>query len=486
MAPFSRYCTLAFSLGAGVNNNRVNQRSKGSNGPASGGSRDIPCEGIARQSSPTFVASLAAPSDVLDDSLSYEPPSSHDVNLSQLSELLEVTPKDILRLKSSPDGVRGVNLNRNIDENEIILSIPLDSCLRDDSPPAWFLETHHEGDPAMQPSAWSSRLAAALIDCQLNLSSTSTKGMDTWLHLLPDSNLLRASLPIHWDEGLRSKAKCTALELAVDSAQFTRADAIADITMALVENHNVENTKEVCDNALDLVQTRSCRVQTNDGVYIRLLAPIFDFINHGSAANAVFALEDENLVVRATADLHADDQVLVDYGDSARPHWRCLVSYGFVPEYNEKDDDSNIAEVYVHGRRFEVGSSFIPLDLVEEVEAHVESDGFYKRAEVEEAPETVLTPDIALRIANRVSQVAFQLLLDPDQDEMLPFDDGDGAEEMDEEDNEQEESQTPEDVVSARLAAQLRFAQHRTLLACAKGLMDWREGNRTVRRRASL
>jgi hypothetical protein len=337
----------------------------------------------------------------------------------------------------------------------------------------------------MQPNAWASRLAAALIDKQLNLSSP-TKSMDVWLQLLPEPKFLRASLPIHWDEQLLSKAKCTALELAVDSALFSRADAITDLTMALQDNEDVENIKELCDNALDLVQTRSCRVETADGVYIRLLAPIFDFINHGSTANAVFALEDENLVVRATTDLNEGEQVLIDYGDSARPHWKCLVSYGFVPEYSEKDEEANIAEVYVHGRRFEVGPSAIPLDLVEELEAHAESEGFYERPEVEEAPETVLTPDIALRLANRLSEVAFQLLLDTDQEEMVSLDDGDDSEEMDEDDDEQDDNQNPEDVVSATLAASLRFAQHRTLLACASGLIDWREGNRTVRRRAAL
>lgn len=480
MAPFTRFCTMAFSVGVGTKN-AITQHSLRSN-DATRGTKYTCLPGIPRNfHSQTYVASLATISDVLEDnsqSFFDSAPSAEDVDLSHLCELLGAVPRDLLSLKTTDDGVRGVYLNSDVSKDDIILSVPLDSCLRDDEPPAWFLETHSEDDsPALQQSAWATRLAASLIDKQL---PSSSKGMDLWLELLPDAIFLRASLPIHWDEQVVSSAKCTALELAVDSAYFSRAEAIADLKMALEEHNDYEYDDDedlLCDNALDLVQTRSCRVETNDGTVLRLLAPIFDFINHACTPNAGFALEDDKLVVRATKDLNAGDQILIDYGDSTRPHWKCLASYGFMPEYNtnEEEEEQNVAELYVHGRRFEVGPSTIPVDLVEAVEA--QSERFYEETQVQEEPETVLTPDIAMRIAYRVSEVAFQLLLDSNQ----MYDDEGIAqfyEDAVDEEDKQEENQSPEDVISARLAASLRFAQHRTLLACANGLIDWATSQR--------
>ena len=287
------------------------------------------------------------------------------VSLSHVANLLGATPTNLLTLESNKEGVRGVYVNQSVSQDDILLRIPLDSCLRDDCPPDWFLETHSEDDcPAMQPSAWASRLAASLVHQQL---SSFNQGMKLWLQLLPDSKLLRASLPIHWDEEMVTSTRCTALELAVDSAYFSRANAIADLTMALPPD--ADNVKELCDNALDIVQTRSCRVTTADGRRIRLLVPIFDFINHDCTPNAIFSLEQEHFVVRALTDMNRGDQVFIHYGEATRPQWKCLVSYGFVPEYNEADEEANMAEVYVQGKRFEVGPSSIPLELVETMQA---------------------------------------------------------------------------------------------------------------------
>jgi hypothetical protein len=365
--------------------------------------------------------------------------TSSATDFSKLSELLGATPCNLLRVETSPNGVRGVYLNRAVKEEHVILSVPLESCVGDGSPPDWFEQTNE--------AAWSTRLAAALLDAQ---SSSDNAGMVLWLRMMPNAKFLRASLPIYWPDDVLSSARCTALELAVDSAYFARADALTDLGQT--------HTKAQCEHALDIVQTRSCRVECN-GVPIRLLAPIFDMINHGSSkslgkagsANAQFGLEENELVVRALVDVEANDQVLIDYGDSARPSWRCLASYGFVPEcHAEEDEDENVAEVYFHGRRFEVGPSTIPVDLV----ATASTSNLYDDKE-----EPVLTPDVALLIAGRVSEVAFQLLLTEDHFE-------------DDEDDE-EENRTAEELISARLAASLRWQQHRTLLSCGNGLRDW-------------
>lgn len=485
MAPFSRFCTLAFALG-GQKKNRIMRHDGHTlvDTTQSLAFQDVSSKERGGYHSQHSVASLASDVLMVDTSVPSVEAPTQDTNLSHLCKLLGATPTHLLSLQMNTEGSRGMYLNQNISQDDILLSIPLDSCLRDDTPPAWFVDTHacvQQDCPAVQPSAWASRLAASLIDQQL---STNKGGMDVWLQLLPDSNLLRASLPIHWDEDLVSSTRCTALELAVDSAYFSRADAVADLTMAIPTKNNNNNVKELCDNALDIVQTRVCRFETlqhGNKKPIRLLAPIFDMINHANPPNAAFAAEGENLIVRALKDLQKDEEICIDYGDATRPHWKCCMSYGFVPEYNEQDEDANLAEVYIHGKRFEVGPSTIPLALVEAFEAVHEAEHgvLHERSpETTEAPETILTPEIALRIANRLSQVAFQLLLEPsDPDEELAqfYQDA-----IDEDDKLEERHQEPQDIISARIAASLRWAQHRTLLACASGLEDLAGGGRCI------
>ena len=179
--------------------------------------------------------------------------------------------------------------------------------------------------------------------------------------------------------------------------------------------------------------------------------------------------------------MEKNDEVLIDYGDSARPAWKCLSSYGFVPEHSPDgsggDDDVEgcVAEVYVGGIRYEVGPATVPYEMVEAMaaadvrmdegaasgpEAPCE-DGSGK-SEVPEVSEdgNLLTPNVALRISERVSDAASQLLLEPEL--MFGEDDDDADDET-----------TPEAIIAAGLAASLRWSQHRVLLACAAGLRDY-------------
>merc|ERR1712025_906141 len=108
----------------------------------------------------------------------------------------------------------------------------------------------------------------------------------------------------------------------------------------------------------------------------RALAPIFDFINHGSrhtnGANSYFAVEEEEereyLVVRSMQDISHDEEIKIDYGASARPAWKCLLSYGFVPKYKritcDGGEGENLAEVYMKGVRYEVADDSVPIDMV--------------------------------------------------------------------------------------------------------------------------
>ena len=233
------------------------------------------------------------------------------------------------------------------------------------------------------------------------------------------------------------------------------------------------------------VQTRACRVERSceDGVQwgppLRILAPIFDFINHGSSrtkgegsANAAFGIENERmcdmheakLVVRAARDMLEGEEVLIDYGDSARPAWRCLTSYGFVPEYDINtevvDDDEHVelqAELWMNGLRFEVDPHSVPFDLVEVAAAQALLDDlpFEDDEHEEEEDENgggMLTPVVARAIAKRAMEAGFNLITEPDMA------------------NEEEDWDDPQFVHSASLAALLRWSQHKVLLAFADNL----------------
>ena len=299
--------------------------------------------------------------------------------LVDLARLLGATPTDLLYLTTNNDDVRGAFVSRSVEEGEIILRLPLTSCIRDSCAPSWF---------AVQNSDWAARLAASMLDIRLHgTSSFSTEvgeGLSLWLSMLPDESLLRASLPVHWSEETLANAKCTALEVAAGSSYFAREEAVSDIVSQLQETHyldglfEVEDLKALAHAALDVVQTRSCQLESPDGVQwgppLHVVAPIFDFFNHASSAgsgdgyaNASVRLEGDWLVVRAGRKIAESEEILFDYGVHARPQWNCLNHYGFVPpsrdageddQYNEADhdNDENVAEVFIAGNRFEVST----------------------------------------------------------------------------------------------------------------------------------
>jgi hypothetical protein len=453
----------------------------------------------------------------------FEEQSNPDVQiLDDLCDLLDIEPQGTIRLddessaSSEHDSVRGVYLNHAVAAGNIILSVPLHKCLRDDEPPSWLQQQDmtSEDDSMYYPSEWATRLAASLLDRQQQARSGNTeamieayhKGTYLWLSLLPDADCLRASLPVHWSEETLQDARCPALDLAVDSAYFARAEALADLEAAydnIDMNTDDENNdcgidrkdwRRLCENALDVVQTRSCRVvYERDGAPLRLLAPIFDLINHGGMAltNAEFRLEeaeeqDSNdnggasgttrLVVRATRDLDANEQVLIDYGGSARPAWTCLASYGFVPPPfqqggNDEDDDEHVAEVVIGGVRYEVTPSSIPEGMIAFMTASTgtmtisdltEMDA----SEIQAAVGVNLTPDIAIALAQHMSDLAATLEV-VETEESSEQDDGIKNELS---------LRSPEEIVSSKLASSLRLNQYSILMACSSGLREWAVG----------
>mmetsp|Transcript_18183 Transcript_18183/g.32040 ORF Transcript_18183/g.32040 Transcript_18183/m.32040 type:complete len:502 (+) Transcript_18183:84-1589(+) len=438
--------------------------------------------------------------------------------LEKMCKLFKAAPVDNLYLSTGEE--RGVCLHKPVEKGGVVLSIPIESCFRDDEPPRWYERAavseedveaggdtnNNNGDDnditdyeRYNPSAWASRLTASLLDMELNqgrgeinADDDLTLGREIWQSLLPDKDRLRASLPVHWGEEVLATSKCTALELAVDSAYFARATAVMNLSEELQraldcndEGAEVEMLERKCHNALDIVQTRACRVERKceDGVQwgppLRILAPIFDFINHGSSrtkagdgsANASFGIENEltfdmhnaKLVVRASRDILEGEEVLIDYGDSARPAWRCLTSYGFVPEYNidleidteeEEQNVEHVAELWMNGLRFEVDPHSVPFDLVEvaAAQALLDQEDDDEVEEEEEEEDNLLTPYVARAIAKRATEAAFHLITEP---EMV---------------DSEEDWDSPELVHAASLAGLLRWSQHRVLLAFADNL----------------
>lgn len=373
---------------------------------------------------------------------------------------------NLLSLQHDEDGYRGVYLNQSIKAEEIVLKIPLSKCIRDDCPPSW-LRIEEEMSHA---DHWATRLAACLLDRQRQ------EDHELWFRLLPNASFLRASLPIHWSDNILKSAASTALELTVDASYFARATAVNDILRSYQENISQRQV----ENALDIVQTRSCRVDFHDRL-LRLLAPVFDFINHDHQPNCAFELVDNQvrddtegyLVVRALRDIPSGQEISIDYGfASTRPAWKCLSSYGFVPSMKEVDDEE-VAEVYIDGRRFEVTPTTIPEDLVTAIlENEEEDEEFENKSDIE------FNPSVARKLASRVGKVAFCLLLNPWETStpyVTDMEEDDFSRDDDEDDD--DDLTTAEEILSSQLAASLRFHQHRVLLACANGLEEWALAN---------
>jgi hypothetical protein len=151
-------------------------------------------------------------------------------------------------------------------KGEVVLSIPIANCFRDDQPPDWFEHFTEDDDVTdyerYDPSAWAIRLAASLLDMDLDREADSKieRGREVWKSLLPDKNMLRASLPVHWSEELIASTRCTALEVAVDNAFFSRGNAVMAISdklkLFLEKTREVvdgSELKQMCEDALDMV-----------------------------------------------------------------------------------------------------------------------------------------------------------------------------------------------------------------------------------------
>ena len=392
--------------------------------------------------------------------------------LNQLISDLGGSPSHLLRLFTTPEGVRGVYLNEAVKEGDILLKIPLSSCLRDDDPPAWLIQQQEGNDDSdddlvdvqtVQIQGWVTHLAASLLETQKqNQNKKLSKGLEKWLKLLPSS--LKDSLPVYWDESTLQSTQCRHLEMAVDSAFFARAGPLADLAASNM-------TREEIERALDLVQTRACRcsprhregsssLDSSEKEDVRVLVPVFDMINHNYDNNAEFYMEGEYMVVSALRDIDANTEICISYGSSTIPVWRCLFSYGFVPCVDDIYEHNVADMVTEEGYRFEVSPAEIPFELIQyHAQKNMQKSGSIidEKGDLENYVE--FTPEIGHAIVQQLTMNAKALEGANNNEEESQDDDG-------------KSSLSP---VTIQLVNSLRESHRRTFLACAGGLREFLE-----------
>ena len=250
---------------------------------------------------------------------------------------------------------RGLVASRAISAGEILLCLPLSLGIADVP----------EGHPAsaaaaLQRTPWFARLAARLLQ-EAALGEASEYA--SYLALLPprcdaspllcDEQLaaLRAAYPPLADEAAAMRA-----EVAAAYAQLSASapEALAGASAAAFTD------------ACSVVYSRAYGLRAaaagggGAGVY-RLLLPLADMVNHGSAeapddgagpqfpavrdaANVAWDIEELDaesgggyaLVVQSLVPLAAGQEALFNYRDQSNDHF--LLYYGFVPRLNPHDD----------------------------------------------------------------------------------------------------------------------------------------------------
>ena len=399
--------------------------------------------------------------------------------LSQLIPLLGGSPSHLLRLFTKPEGYRGVYLNEAVQQGDLLLQIPLSSCLRDDKSPSWLQQPEQveqiddNSNAVVQIQGWVTRLAASLLDAQNNINQLPNKGIQEWLRLMPSDTSLRKNLPIYWSDSILQSTGCRELELAVDSAYFARVEPLADLSAAAAAG----TTQAEIEYALDLVQTRAVRWSTNDennednnsnndnsssvaSDYLRVMVPVFDLLNHHYEPNAEFFRKGDYMTIRALRDIEADKEVLIHYGSSTMPVWKCLFSYGFIPSIDEMYEHSTAEIIIVDDdddddctNRFEVSPTEIPFELVQ----YYAKNLGYREEDLENVE---FTSEIGLAIVEQLetSIKALEKITTVVND--------------DDKNIQNSESSS----LSLQLVKDLRESHRRTLVTCVEGLKEYMEG----------
>jgi len=359
---------------------------------------------------------------------------SGDAILPEIIKALGGSPADSLRLETDETtGIRGAYLNRAVRKRDVILQMPLASCLRE--PPVPF-ETEAIGgeESSVSIEPWVPRLAARLLEARGDPASLSP-GQRAWLDLLPGD--FRECLPVHWEEDILEEAEfCEAFRSAARAAKGSRERLVAGLSSSWGAR-----SRDELELAVDLAQTRACRVESSGGSAWRVLVPVVDMINHGVEPNAEIGVGGDGgdcVVVRALRDVERDGEIFIGYGEDLSA-WNCLLCYGFVPEYVTEGD---AAELVVENARFQVSLSELPVELIRWQSEKLNAVVF---------PEMGLTPEIGGAIVERLKGAAKEL-------EKYPV------------------ANSKDSEMALALLARLKECHRTVLLSSAEGLQEYLEG----------
>ena len=236
------------------------------------------------------------------------------------------------------DKRRGLGASKSMVAGEEILKIPISSCILpidtdDDDDGDGYTYANEEDEEVL--------LAVSFIH-----SLKNKKNYNNWRLMLPSTKEFQSCLPIYWSDD-----KINML------LSYTGYDhGLLNQTVSLLRIRRVKNIKSIIDitncsteeasYALDIIQTRSCRVSEDIDDYddddddsIQILTPIFDLLNHDNDPNKVNAYynlgstytDGYTFIVRALRTIRKDEEIIINYGSSTNQPWQCLLHYGFVP-----------------------------------------------------------------------------------------------------------------------------------------------------------
>jgi hypothetical protein len=291
-----------------------------------------------------------------------------------------------LVLRENSFGIRGIHIADNtvhggecVAPNDILLSVPLSSCLRSDRRIHWddIDETNNGSmDPDQQEhydGDWPFRLSQAFLQHETSVAHVqqSPSYWEAYLELLPDRNQLHKTLPVHWSEKALKATSLKSFKIRSEADWKYRSEIKSRLLQIYgADLCNKLSFSRTFDDLYDLITTRACQIEL-DGRKGYILAPVFDMLNHASHGwnNASYKLErtktfDDNgggfsLVVRSKRELDPGEEILIDYGECTRD-LNCLHNYGFLPTRGNDlaagaevtDEEGNI---YIFQRESEYG-----------------------------------------------------------------------------------------------------------------------------------
>ena len=165
-------------------------------------------------------------------------------------------------------GLRGLRAIADVADGEVFLKVPLTLCVRDDG----------DGGPLLD--AWQTRLALRLMNARRTATTTTIGPYAAFLADASTANVLASSLPVHWPDELLELAGNVSAGVEQEARH---ARAWRDDQWQLLQEVQHPCDRAEYDWALDVVQTRNCRVQGTN-----VQAPVFDLMNHNANVNSVF------------------------------------------------------------------------------------------------------------------------------------------------------------------------------------------------------